>query len=86
MAFKKSILNAFRGAILFKQIIILKLNKLTKKNCERVLFVGSFLRINDLSMQLLAYATDYWSKGTIKALFLEHEVCIALRYFLIDLI
>ena len=43
------------------------------KNCERVLFVGSFLRLNDLSMQLLAYATDYWSKGRIKALFLEHE-------------
>jgi type II pantothenate kinase len=35
--------------------------------------VGSFLRINGLSMQLLAYATDYWSKGSIKALFLEHE-------------
>ena len=27
-------------------------------------------------MQLLAYATDYWSKGTIKALFLEHEVSL----------
>jgi pantothenate kinase len=25
-------------------------------------------------MQLLSYATKYWSKGTIKALFLEHEV------------
>ena len=44
------------------------------KECERVLFVGSFLRINDLSKHLLAYATDYWSRGTIKALFLEHEV------------
>ena len=42
--------------------------------CERVLFVGSFLRLNNISMQLLAFATDYWSKGTIKALFLEHEV------------
>lgn len=41
--------------------------------CERVLFVGSFLRLNNISMQLLAFATDYWSKGTIKALFLEHE-------------
>ena len=44
------------------------------KQCERVLFVGSFLRLNDISMQLLSYATNYWSKGTIKALFLEHEV------------
>lgn len=25
-------------------------------------------------MKLLAYAMDYWSKGTMKALFLEHEV------------
>lgn len=41
--------------------------------CERVLFVGSFLRLNDISMQLLSYATKYWSKGSIKALFLEHE-------------
>lgn len=24
-------------------------------------------------MKLLAYAMDYWSKGTMKALFLEHE-------------
>jgi len=27
-------------------------------------------------MKLLAYAMDYWSKGTLKALFLEHEVKI----------
>jgi len=26
-------------------------------------------------MKLLAYALDYWSKGQLKALFLEHEVC-----------
>ena len=25
-------------------------------------------------MRLLSYATHYWSKGTIKSLFLEHEV------------
>ena len=24
-------------------------------------------------MKLLAYAMDYWSKGTLKALFLQHE-------------
>lgn len=28
-------------------------------------------------MKLLAYALDYWSKGQLKALFLEHEVCCA---------
>jgi type II pantothenate kinase len=44
--------------------------------CERinrVVFIGNFLRVNQLSMQLLAFAFDYWSKGEIKALFLEHE-------------
>lgn len=25
-------------------------------------------------MKLLAYAMDFWSKGQLKALFLEHEV------------
>lgn len=56
----------------FKALFIYYFFKI--KKCERVLFVGSFLRINDLSKHLLAYATDYWSKGSIKALFLEHEV------------
>jgi pantothenate kinase len=41
---------------------------------ERVVFVGNFLRVNPISMKLLAHAMDYWSKGTLKALFLEHEV------------
>ncbi|XP_053538785.1 pantothenate kinase 1a [Ictalurus punctatus] len=40
---------------------------------DRVVFVGNFLRINTLSMKLLAYAMDFWSKGKLKALFLEHE-------------
>ncbi|XP_076156586.1 pantothenate kinase 3-like [Alosa pseudoharengus] len=40
---------------------------------ERVVFVGNFLRVNTLSMKLLAYAMDYWSKGQLKALFLKHE-------------
>lgn len=35
--------------------------------------MGNFLRVNPISMKLLAYAMDYWSKGTLKALFLEHE-------------
>uniref|UniRef100_A0A4W5RWK4 pantothenate kinase n=1 Tax=Hucho hucho TaxID=62062 RepID=A0A4W5RWK4_9TELE len=41
---------------------------------ERVVFVGNFLRINTVSTKLLAYAMDFWSKGQLKALFLEHEV------------
>lgn len=40
---------------------------------DRVVFVGNFLRVNSIAMKLLAYAMDYWSKGTLKALFLQHE-------------
>lgn len=40
---------------------------------KRVLFLGNFLRINPLSMKLLADAMDYWSEGQTKALFMEHE-------------
>lgn len=43
------------------------------QNIDRVVFVGNFLRINMVSMKLLAYAMDFWSKGQLKALFLEHE-------------
>ncbi|XP_028966324.1 pantothenate kinase 1 [Galendromus occidentalis] len=39
----------------------------------RVVFVGNFLRVNALSMRMLAYAMHFWSKGSLKALFLEHE-------------
>lgn len=45
-----------------------------------MVFVGNFLRVNPIAMKLLAYAMDYWSDGTLKALFLEHEVCF-LKYF-----
>ena len=38
-----------------------------------MVYVGNYLCGNELSMQMLAYAMDYWSQGTIKALFLEHE-------------
>ncbi|KAI4458103.1 pantothenate kinase [Holotrichia oblita] len=44
-----------------------------QEKIEKVLFIGNFLRVNPISMKLLAYAMDYWSKGTMKALFLEHE-------------
>nr|XP_033808781.1 pantothenate kinase 3-like isoform X1 [Geotrypetes seraphini] len=43
------------------------------ENINKVVFVGNFLRINTVSMKLLAYALEYWSKGQLKALFLEHE-------------
>ena len=40
---------------------------------ERVVFVGNFLRINAISMKMLASAMHYWSDGAMKALFCEHE-------------
>jgi type II pantothenate kinase len=43
------------------------------ENIDRVVFVGNFLRVNKISMKLLAYAMDFWSKGATKALFLDHE-------------
>ena len=41
---------------------------------DRVVFVGNFLRINTIAMRSLSTAMEYWSKGTMKALFCEHEV------------
>lgn len=40
---------------------------------ERIVFVGNFLRVNEISMNLLAYAMEFWSDGQLKALFLQHE-------------
>jgi len=42
-------------------------------NTKRIYFVGNFLRHNVISQQRLAYAINYWSKGKMEALFLEHE-------------
>ncbi|XP_013414430.1 pantothenate kinase 3 [Lingula anatina] len=53
---------------------------------ERVVFVGNFLRVNTISMKLLAYAMEYWSKGAMKALFLEHEGYFGAVGCLIDLV
>merc|ERR1712137_804823 len=40
---------------------------------SRIYFVGNFLRENMLSQRRLSFAIDYWSKGEMEALFLEHE-------------
>lgn len=44
-----------------------------KEGFERVVFVGNFLRVNQISLKMLAYAMEFWSGGSMKALFLEHE-------------
>ncbi|XP_026318495.1 pantothenate kinase 3 isoform X2 [Hyposmocoma kahamanoa] len=43
------------------------------ENIDKIVFCGNFLRVNPLSMKLLSYALSYWSRGALKALFLEHE-------------
>lgn len=45
----------------------------SNEKIDKVVFVGNFLRVNPIAMKLLAHAMDYWSRGTLKALFLEHE-------------
>lgn len=42
-------------------------------NTPRIYFVGSFLRENMISQRRLSFAINYWSKGEMEALFLEHE-------------
>lgn len=49
------------------------LNAARQNNIDRIVFVGNFLRVNSIAERLLAYAMDFWSKGTKKALFLMHE-------------
>jgi len=44
-----------------------------QENLDNVVFIGNFLRVNPIAMKLLAYAMEYWSNGSMKALFLEHE-------------
>ena len=42
-------------------------------SCQRIFFVGSFLRHNSVSCKRLAYAIDFWSQGQMEAFFLEHD-------------
>ena len=55
-----------------KNILSAKL-KLKLKLTFFIFFTGNFLRINAISMKLLASAMDFWSKGATKALFCKHE-------------
>ena len=52
---------------------------------SRIYFVGTFLQHNIISQQRLAYSIDYWSRGKMEALFLEHEAYFgALGAFLLN--
>lgn len=41
--------------------------------CSKIFFVGNFLRHNSIGCRRLAFAINFWSKGEMEALFLEHE-------------
>jgi len=54
------------------------IGSIARQNCksegiERCVFVGNFLRINEIAMKSLATAMEFWSGGSMKALFCEHE-------------
>jgi len=42
-------------------------------NTNHLIFVGNFLRHNDLTMKGIAYSIHYWSRGSMEAAFLKHE-------------
>lgn len=55
-----------------------------RNKCKHVFFAGNFLRHeNTIAMRTLAYAIQFWSKGSMEGLFLRHEgYCGALGAFL----
>ncbi|GMH65830.1 hypothetical protein TrRE_jg7979 [Triparma retinervis] len=42
-------------------------------NTNKIYFIGNFLRHNDIAQRRLSFSIDYWSKGQVEGLFLEHE-------------
>ena len=56
-----------------------------QQKVNRILFAGNFLRNNKISMSAISFASDYWSRGEMKALFLKHEgYCGSLGAFLLQ--
>lgn len=51
----------------------------------RLIFAGSFLRENAISMGSLSFSIDYWGHGLMRALFLQHEgYCGSIGAFLLQ--
>lgn len=46
-----------------------------EEKIERIVFLGSFMRVNcnGITARTLAAAMDFWSGGKLKAMFMEHE-------------
>jgi type II pantothenate kinase len=38
---------------------------------DKTIFIGSFLENNKFAMRTLSYALDFWSSGTVRAIFLK---------------
>ncbi|CAD5218748.1 unnamed protein product [Bursaphelenchus okinawaensis] len=49
------------------------LNIANQQKVDRIVFVGNFLRVNPIAARHLSHAMEFWSNGTKKALFLNHE-------------
>ncbi|KAF1588436.1 UNVERIFIED_CONTAM: Pantothenate kinase 3, partial [Eudyptes robustus] len=49
------------------------LNVANQHGVDRIVFVGNFLRVNPIAARHLSHAMEFWSNGTKKALFLNHE-------------
>lgn len=44
-----------------------------KETKIRIYFSGFFIRNHAITMNTISYAVNYWSRGTMEALFLKHE-------------
>lgn len=42
------------------------------ENVDTIVFAGNFLDRNDVATRTLAFAIDFWSNNTVKAVFLEN--------------
>ncbi|KJH51659.1 putative pantothenate kinase [Dictyocaulus viviparus] len=45
----------------------------TQFSMKRIYFGGFFIRKHPITMRTLSYAINYWSKGSMEALFMKHE-------------
>ena len=44
-----------------------------RHDLERVFFGGYFIRGQAFTMETISFAIDFWSKGSMKAMYLRHE-------------
>ncbi|CAG8833214.1 6978_t:CDS:2, partial [Racocetra persica] len=82
--FKKNVkqnVDNFRGEDISKSLLYMVSNNIGQiaylnaqsHGLKQIYFGGCFIRGHPVTMNTLSYAVKFWSKGTIKALFLRHE-------------